>query len=343
MNKRNLYQNLAAAAIFPLVAMFGSCDPNKPIDDPEEPKKGILVLNEGGFQKGNASLAFYDLENRELKTGLYTEANSKPLGDVGQSMTMINNKLYVVMNNSGLIKVLDPTNLKEVAEITGFTSPRHIVPVSDKKAFVSDLFGNEVKVVDLNVHVARKGVTIKGMTESMAVVGSQLFVTNNATNYVYVVDHANELLVDSVDIGGSSNEIWEDGNRVVVLRNANTGTGIEAAVVAIQAATLEATIVTFTSTETMWYARSQWYNGSMYMTIGNKMMKYTSGSVSELFAFDGFSPYNFWIYENKVWASDAKDYDGMGTVTEYSLTGEKGQSFTPGVIPNDMMYFQLTE
>lgn len=56
---------------------------------------------------------------------------------------------YIVVNNSGKIEVCNPTNLLRVATITGFTSPRFIVPVSASKAYVSDYISNSISIVNL--------------------------------------------------------------------------------------------------------------------------------------------------------------------------------------------------
>ena len=68
---------------------------------------GTFVLHEGNFQGGNASLSFLNNFTGIMSNGVFTAVNSIPLGDVGQSMTIWDDKGYIVVNNSGKIEVVD--------------------------------------------------------------------------------------------------------------------------------------------------------------------------------------------------------------------------------------------
>ena len=67
----------------------------------------LFVLNEGRFNGNNASLSSWDYSNNEFKNDLAPD-----LGDVGNDIAVMNGKLYLVLNGSRKIVVLDPTELK---------------------------------------------------------------------------------------------------------------------------------------------------------------------------------------------------------------------------------------
>eukprot|EP01034_Spumella_vulgaris_P009002 gene9002-11428_t len=82
MKKMNTWRLIwVAALIVPLA--FTGCKK----DDPEEPADTTF--------KGNDS----------LKTDIFQSVNGAPLGDILQSMTYINDRAYIVVNNSGKIEI----------------------------------------------------------------------------------------------------------------------------------------------------------------------------------------------------------------------------------------------
>ena len=73
---------------------------------------------------------------------IFREVNHRPLGDVAQSITKINGKYFVTLDNSKKIEVIDPETFGSVGTIlytqAGF--PRQIVAISPTEAIVSDLW-----------------------------------------------------------------------------------------------------------------------------------------------------------------------------------------------------------
>ena len=68
----------------------------------------IFTLCEGNFGTPNASLWSINESGSQSEGPIYWDENSNPLGDVGQSMTIVNDeKLYIIMNNSHSIEILN--------------------------------------------------------------------------------------------------------------------------------------------------------------------------------------------------------------------------------------------
>lgn len=133
-----------------MVLTFAGCDkiPEMPSF---EGKNGshirMIVVNEGLFTTNTAALsAIYD--DGATYFDIFRSVNQRPLGDVAQSMTEINGKYFVAVNNSKRIEILDMKTFKSVGSIRykQSGSPRFIAPLTDSTAMVSDLMGQLVVI-----------------------------------------------------------------------------------------------------------------------------------------------------------------------------------------------------
>ncbi|MFT6747540.1 MAG: hypothetical protein ACJAZ2_001893, partial [Glaciecola sp.] len=138
------------------VLLFVVCSCKK--DRPEENvfvseisgEQGVYIGSEGNFQFGNASLSYYDINSNEISPKVYENANGSKVGDVLQSIHQKGNTLYLVVNNSGKVELIDQFTFKNKGTISGFSSPRYFLTVSNSKAYVTDLYASAIAVVDLN-------------------------------------------------------------------------------------------------------------------------------------------------------------------------------------------------
>ena len=177
------------------IAVVASCKPNeKPIQAINLGQK-VLVCNEGNFGWGNADFDLYNKNTGELSSSVFNNANGTKLGDVLQSGIVWNGELYLVINNSGKITVLDTGSFKVQRSLSGFVSPRYIEPINSSKALVTDLYANTLYVVYKQSGITQK-IPVQGRCEQMA--------SNNNTiaiacpkGIVYFFDKATEKISDS--------------------------------------------------------------------------------------------------------------------------------------------------
>ena len=137
----------AAAAAATL--MLAACDKDGlyPGGSLQEGPIECLVLNEGliNTNEGCLSVVYRD---STVVVDAFQDVNHRPMGDVAQSVTLINGKYFVAMNNSKKVEVMDPTTFQSLGTIlyaqAGY--PRQIVPISDTEAVVSDLRNQLVRI-----------------------------------------------------------------------------------------------------------------------------------------------------------------------------------------------------
>lgn len=181
---------------------------NGGVNPPAKGDTDVLVLNEGNFMWGNASITAVHSLSESASQGVFEAVNDFPLGDVAQSAILHDDLLYVVVNNSSKIEVLDAESYASVKTISGFTSPRYICVVEETPltAWVSDLYSDYITEVDLNSGSKIRTISAEGWTEKMIDIGVEVLVHGVTDSVLLVIDQ----------LTGSVNEINSFDNENVV-------------------------------------------------------------------------------------------------------------------------------
>ena len=181
---------------------------------------GLFIVNEGNFQYGNATLSYYDPETKTAENEIFYRANGMKLGDVAQSMTIRDGIGWVVVNNSHVIFAIDINTFKEVGRITNLTSPRYIHFISDKKAYVTQLWDNRIFIVDprryeITGYIECPGMAMEsGSTEQMVSYGRYLFVNGwSYQNRIFKIDTETDQVVGQLEVGIQPTSLVMDRNQ----------------------------------------------------------------------------------------------------------------------------------
>ena len=215
-----------------VVLIFGvACKKDRPDDTAGVAEisgaQGVFIGSEGNFQFGNSSLSYYDYSSDEVSNDVYQNANSSVLGDVLQSIYQDASTMYLVMNNSSKIEMMDRYTFKSKGAIDGFVSPRCFLPVSNSKAYVTDLYSNSIQVVDLNQNNVVSSLKTSGWTEEMLLLYGKAFVCKSK-DLLYVIDTSTDKIVDSITVGFSPSSLQQDKNGMLwVLCQGSLSSGAE--------------------------------------------------------------------------------------------------------------------
>ncbi len=324
-----------------------SCDDNSVV--PPNPGNisaaDVLVANEGGFQRGNASLGLYNVLENVYETSIYQNNNNEPLGDVLQSINTLNGQYWLVLNNSGKIVIIDSISLKKVDQINGLVSPRFIQFSSNgKKAFVSDLYGDEITVINTTSRAITNRISLDGWADQMARIGQQIYVANREKPYVYVISEVSETVVDSIMIPNNPNSlIWLRDSLIGVLCEGKLGSSDRTKFQVIHVG--QKTLLkehTFDEGVKPSLLRKSPRNGNIYCAfkgihyIDPVDFEYQYKTIdlpdANVYGFD-IDPSN-----GNMYVSDAKDYVQKSTVRVYSNSEDFKQEFTAGVICNQLIF-----
>ncbi|MEX0780448.1 MAG: DUF5074 domain-containing protein [Balneolales bacterium] len=209
--------------ILPLFLLFIiSCSENNTSD--ENGDGSVFILNQGSFQAGNASITAYDPFTNEVQQNYFSQNNNgRPLGDVAQSASLINDNLFIVVNNSHKIEVVDPETFvaSHTINFDNELSPRYIESVGNNKAYITS-YTDSVAILDLESMEVTGYIDAGSRTEGLAVSGSHAFVANtyyrdfSAATTVTMINTTDDEIVNTIELregpsvvkADSQNRIW---------------------------------------------------------------------------------------------------------------------------------------
>lgn len=307
---------------------------------------GVFILNEGNFRFGNAKVSYYNFSNAAVTTDVFQAVNSRPLGDVCQSMNVINNKGYIVLNNSGKIEVVNMNDFKSAGTITGFTSPRYILPVSFSKAYVTDLYSGSVKIVNLSSGVITGSIPCSGWTEQLVKSGDNVYVTNYDKGKVYIINSLNDQISDSIAVVKGANSIVKDNNgKLWVLCSGETSSSTNGAIFKIDpiSNSIENSF-SFATGESPWRLTKNALSDTLFFLNNGVFKIWTGASSLPSSAFIAEGGRNFYGLavnpaNGQIYVSDAIDYVQSGRIYIYNSSGISQSDFLAGIIPGDFYFY----
>ena len=341
-------------------AMLVACKPNKPVDPNQfNVGSGLLVLNEGTYMYANSSLTFYDIEADTVTNNLFYQVNGIPLGDVAQSMALADGYLYIVVNNSNNIYKVNAntmaidttTNFK----LGGFYSPREMQFVAPNKAYVSDLYGSQLWIVNPQDMTHAGSIEMGKATEKMVVIDNELYVSNWSNtfvqnvekNTVQVVDVNNDVKVAEITVGKEPNTMAVDkyGHLWVLCEGATWEASGENPSLWEIDPRLKTAEKRFEFDSTAMCVKANPAGDQLYVLYNNAVRRFDIATLtlSETFRID-CDPEG-WFYNmaieprsGDIYIADAKNYTMEGTVYRYTSDGVRLASFKAGLIPSAMLF-----
>ncbi|MCT4604301.1 MAG: hypothetical protein N4A59_15535 [Marinifilum sp.] len=330
------------------------------------PPGGVFITCEGNFMYGNASLSYYNKDTEEVENDVFYKENNLPIGDVLQSMAIRDTLAYLVVNNSGKIYVMNTNTYEYVGKITGLTSPRYIHFLSERKAYVTDLYAKKIWIVDpLGDHYETSGVangSILGSidvsnddtkfyqhpTEQMVQYGKYVF-TNcwSYDNKLLVIDSETDQLIDEIEVGKQPAGITIDKyNKIWVICDG----GYEGSPYGMEAPSLHRVDAATRKVERTWtFDVDQWpseicTNGIrdtiywvnqdiFHMAVTEEEPEVAIPWKNTIFYGLGVDPIT-----SEIYVADAIDYVQSGVIYRYSSDFTPVDTFKVGVTPGSFCF-----
>ncbi len=320
-------------------------------------RSGIYIANEGQFRTGSGSVSYYDPTSKSVKHHIFEMKNGFPLGNVVQSISFHNNQAFIVINNSGLVEVVNDSTFESIESIGGFSSPRYMLPVDATTIYVSDWISNEIKVIDLSDFSIKSTITTGLGPEKMVMTSNaNVWIVNSggfsSDNRISVINSNNHSLVQTITVGDNPNSLAVDVNgKVWVLcggindfNNPQNNTAGKLMRINPNSYTIELELG-FSSTKTHPVRLTSNSRGDALYYLSNQYD-------GELYEFDitasplpvkslvnrSFYSLSFDLVRDEIYTSNAMDFSQSGWVYRYRPTGTVVDSFKAGVIPGNFAF-----
>jgi len=220
--KKNLYLLLMFLAAF-----FTACDDTDKIVDPTEVPPSqtnkLMILCEGSFNGINSTLAYYDLSTKKIDPDYFKTVNGRGLGDTANDILKYGSKIYVVVNVSGSVEVLDAKTGRSIESIDMKTTspeskqPRYAAAYGGK-VYVTSFDDTVTRIdtvtlaIDGSVKVGRdpEGICIKNNKIYVANSGGLDYATGIYDTTVSIIGLQNFTVEKTIEVGTNPYQVFAD-------------------------------------------------------------------------------------------------------------------------------------
>lgn len=339
---------------------------------------GMYLLNEGNMGSNKCSLDYLDYVQGYYVRNLYAGRNPhvvKELGDVGNDIQVYGSKLYVVVNCSNKVEVLDARTGIRVGQVE-IPNCRYI-RFYRGHAYVSSYVGP----VQLNNPGAVKGAVYKIDTlslkavakctvgyqpDELEVLGQYLYVANSGgymapdyDNTVSVIELEGFKQVEKIPVGINLSRIKADSQGKLWVTSRGDYMSIPSNLYVLEkkpgrnsmevTGRLDVPCSNFCiSGDSLYYYSTEWNNYTQKNTITYGIINTkTRRKVSSSFIIDGTEgditvPYGIMVHPDTgdIFVTDAKNYVSSGVLHCYSKDGVRKWSVRTGDIPAHMCFIK---
>lgn len=347
------------------------------VPDPDTSIRGFYLVNEGNMGSNKCTLDYFDYFTGLYARNFYAERNPnviKELGDVGNDIGIYGSKLYVVVNCSHKVEVLDSrtgTRLGQVdipncryvrfyrgkAYVSSYVGPVLIDPDAPK--------GAVYEVDTTSLKVTRK-VSVGYQPEEMEIVDDYMYVANsggyrvpNYDNTVSVIQMVDFKQVQQIPVGINLHRLKKDRyNKLWVTSRGDYQSRPSRMYVLDKRRGYNQMIVTDTLPfgvsnmairgDSLYFYSTEWNNYTQSNTITYGIVDVrTKRLVSNNFITDGTEkeitiPYGIAVHPETgdILVTDAKNYVSSGTLYCFDRQGRKKWSVRTGDIPAHITFLK---
>ncbi len=326
--------------------MFFACSPDD--DQPGEPAPPatpttMYIANEGGFMTSTSTLTVYDTETGQVSQDVFANANNgESLGDIFQSISERNDELYLIVNNSAKIEVLNAMTYERTRTITGLGSPRYMYILGDDEAYVSDLYESVVHIVNPGTGAHIGSISTTGPVEKMILHNDEIWATNNAGDKVIFIDPGSDQEVGTLELSeGPGEMILDPAGDVWVFCQGISWEGIPPALHKIGGQSKEI-IISF-EFDSLDYSNSLGLSSdgqSMYYLHGGDVYRMSVSSTElpnePFISGAGRNFYKMFVHPltGVLAVTDAADFSSAGVVYLYNPDGVQTAEIPAGIVPS---------
>jgi hypothetical protein len=302
----------------------------------------VIIINEGNYgHSRNSDVSVYDPNRKVVSNNVFYQENGLPPGNVAQSLYLIGDTAYIVMNNSAKVIVADvKNNFKYISSINiPNSSPRFFMPVDQRRAYVTELYSNKIWIVDYRADTLIKAISVSGWTE-------QIISWGGKVHAILKLDPSTDQIISNISLASDpgSMALTPQGD-LFVLTPQQTSPAQNARIYQIDMSSFSIRRkIDFTPSRTPNYMR--------YSSFSNQFLFSDSGGIYTMLPGDIVIPANTFIHSNNwnvyglnadpatgdIYISDAVDYQQASHIMRYSTSGTLLDHFAAGIISNGFVF-----
>ena len=329
---------------FVLAIILAGCEDN---NTKNESSELTFISTEGNFGSSNGSVSVF--RNGKLIQEV------KDIGDVVQSILVHNNKLFVLVNNSHLIKAYqisdDGLELPGISISTEGSSPREMVVVNNKLYF-TNYYTQDVKVLNLSTYYIEDSFPLDGLPESIVSDGTNLWVAINmnadysSASSVVKINIESGKVTKTYEVGKGPQQLLIDGDNLWVSRTHYSADFSETYYGTSKINMLSEAIAILD------YGKGAVCGGDVFKFDNRAFRTYNGGaaplnadlslqSLSKIGSYNSNHLYSANGFEEKLFLGVTSDYTAPDTVFVHNNVGELQEELVVGASPGDYAIYKI--
>ena len=321
-------------------------------------KNGMMVLCEGLFQQNNASISWVDFSNSAIDNQFFTTKTGRLLGDTGNDMQPYGCKIYIIVNVSSTVEVLDKSSGNSIKQISmmnnGIAKQPRSIAFYGSNAFVS-CFDGYIDVIDTTSLEVIKRIKVGLNPEGLTVANSKLYVANSGglnspkmDSTVSVINLTSLEEYKKITVGKNPGAILSDNQGDVYVISRGNYSTISSKMVKINSVNDEVSAIfseEISGIEKMESNLLVTYksNANSVRKVGVFDVVNEVISVPELIKGTNFTTLYGVQYRSsnqKIYCFDAMNYTNTGFVKVFSSSGILETSYHVGLNPSKIVFYE---
>lgn len=329
---------------------------DEPIVD-ETPSNGLIVLCEGLFQQNNSTVSWIDLSSGEISNNMFFQKAQRDLGDTGNDLLRYGGKIYIAVNVSSIVEVMDASSFEEInhvhMEVNNVSKQPRFMVGHGPNVYVT-CYDGYVDVLDTTSLTITQRIAVGSNPEGIAVANNKLYVANSGgLNYpvmdstVSVIDLTTKTELTKITVGLNPGDIEVDDNGDVYVISRGDYGSVPSRMVRINSQTdaveheytFDASEISRFGTGYFLISYADFSTGANHVGLFN-----TSSETLESGDYMSMAGINT-VYEvvyipatDKIYVLDAMDFSTTGYVREFSSSGAYLKSYHVGLNPTDLLF-----
>ena len=322
-----------------MLFLFISCNNNARFNNGE---RLTFVASEGNFGRGNASITVFQGPNQIQKIS--------NIGDVIQSIKVYDDKLFVLINNSHLIKIYAITSsglsLPGIEISTRNSGPREMVIVDDLLYF-TNWNSNDVKILNLETYFIEDSIKVNGMPEGIVFDGAHLWVAISSGSTVEKISINSKQIVETFQVGNGPQQMLIEGSSLWISRTYYSHDWTETYYGTSQIDILSGSIqIKEYNTGIVCGGDIMKINEQTYRTfeggIAPIKSDLTINRTSKIGSYNTNSLYSADAHNNYIFMGTTSDFNGPDTVYIHNSSGEHSFTYIVDASPGDYAIWEIS-